>query len=152
MNSSRSTPTDDGLPPSLDPAGTGSKGKSGKQYYGKLAKVGALWSIMRQAGQEMIAIPSSFVLARLLTPEDFGISAAASFFVALSARLTQFGFNAAIVRIKELRPEHSSSVFVVNLVLGVLTYTTILIAAPYIGMFLRSPEAGDCCRSPRSRF
>jgi PST family polysaccharide transporter len=102
-----------------------------------------LWSILRQAGHEVIAVPTSIIMARLLTPEDFGIAAAATFFIVLSARLTQLGFNAAIVRIKELRSDHTSSVFVVNLVLGVLTYLTLLAAAPYIGTFLKSEAAGD---------
>jgi PST family polysaccharide transporter len=122
---------------------TDAKKRKKKKYYGRTAKVGALWSILRQAGHEMIAIPTSVVMARLLTPEDFGIAAASSFFILLAARLTQFGFNGAIVRIKTLRPEHTSSVFVVNLVLGVVTYVAIALAAPYIGGFLRSQEAGS---------
>src|SRR5687768_6649349 len=86
-----------------------------KKAYGKTAKKGAVWSIVRQSGHELIAIPAAMIMARLLTPTDFGIAAAASFFMVLASRLTQFGFNAAMVRIKELRPEHASSVFVVNL-------------------------------------
>jgi O-antigen/teichoic acid export membrane protein len=122
---------------------TPKKPKKKKQYYGRTAKVGALWSLVRQAGHEVIAIPTSVVMARLLTPEEFGIAAAATFFIVLSARLTQLGFNAAIVRIKDLRPDHTSSVFVVNLALGVLTYLTLFTASPYIGRFLKSESAGD---------
>jgi PST family polysaccharide transporter len=114
-----------------------------KQSYSKLARVGAVWSIVRQAGHEVIAIPTSVILARLLAPDDFGIAAAATFFIVLSSRLTQFGFNAAIVRIRDLRPEHTSSVFLVNLVLGVLTYSILLTASPIIGQFLKSAEAGS---------
>lgn len=129
------------------PAGTSPDPRPGKparkkKYYGRTAKVGALWAVLRQAGHELIAIPTSIIMARLLAPEDFGIAAASSFFILLAARLTQFGFNSAIVRIKELRPEHISSVFVVNLVFGVLTYAAIAASAPYIGGFLKSADAG----------
>jgi teichuronic acid exporter len=144
------------MPPAgEDESGTGSapgdskKKPSGKKYYGRTAKVGALWSILRQAGHEVVAIPTSMIMARLLAPEDFGIAAAASFFIVLAARLTQFGFNAAIVRIKDLRPDHLSSVFAVNLALGLLTYLALVATAPHIGAFLRSPEAGACCRLRR---
>ena len=41
------------------------------------------------------------VLARLLTPEEFGIAAAAGFFTLLAGRLSELGFNAAIVRSKD---------------------------------------------------
>lgn len=81
-------------------------------------------------------------MARLLSPEEFGISVAASFFIVLAARLTQFGFGGAIVRTKELRSEHTSSVFVVNLVIGVSAYMCLVLASPWIGHWLRSPESG----------
>ena len=63
-------------------------------------------------------MPTSIILARLLSPTEFGIAAIAYFFMALSARLTQFGLNASLVRVKELRPDHASTVFLVNLVLA----------------------------------
>jgi teichuronic acid exporter len=113
-----------------------------KKSYGKTAKQGAMWSVIRQGGHELLAIPSSMIMARLLSPTDFGITVAASFFVQLASRLTQFGFGAAIVRIKELRPEHASSVFFVNLVTGMLSYMVLYVSAPSIGAWLRSPEAG----------
>lgn len=113
-----------------------------KKSYAKTARKGALWSVIRQGGHELIAIPSSMIMARLLSPEEFGISVAATFFVVLSARLTQFGFGAAIVRIKELRPEHTSSAFVVNIVMGAISCTVLFLAAPWIGHWLRSPESG----------
>lgn len=117
--------------------------KKKKEYYAKTAKRGALWSIVKQGGHEIVAIPMSMIMARLLSPEEFGIAAASAFFILLSTRLTQFGFNASLVRIKILRPEHLSSVFVVNLVLGVLAYLALIAAAPSIGNFLRSPDAGE---------
>lgn len=112
-----------------------------RKSYSKTAKRGAAWSVIRQSGHELIAIPSSMIMARLLSPADFGISVAASFFVHLASRMTQFGFAASIVRIKELRPEHASSVFFVNVVTGIVSYATVVSAAPWIGQWLRSPEA-----------
>lgn len=138
MTSSVSVPA-----PGLSSTAGGPPGKGAKKpNYGRTAKVGAVWSLLRRGGQELVAIPTSFVMARLLVPEDFGIAAAASFFILLASRLTQFGFNAAIVRVKDLRPDHLSSVFVVNLVLGLAMYLSILAAAPHIGGFLRSADAG----------
>jgi teichuronic acid exporter len=114
-----------------------------KQYYGRTAKLGALWSVIRQGGSELIALPTTMIMARLLTPEEFGVTAAATFFIVLAARLTQFGLNASIVRVKELRPEHESSVFVVNIAIGVVTYLAMFAAAPAIGHFFHSELAGQ---------
>lgn len=129
------------MSPDPDPDGKTAKPRK-KEHYGRTAKVGAAWAILRRGGQEMVAIPASIIMARLLVPAEFGVAAAASFFILLATRLTQFGFNAAIVRVKELRPDHISSVFVVNLVMGVAMYLSIVAVSPYVGQFLRSAEAG----------
>lgn len=117
--------------------------KHGKKYYGKTAKVGAVWSMLRQGGNELFGIPMSMIMARLLTPRDFGISAASSFFILLAARLTQFGFGTALVRHKNLRPEHATSVYVVNQVMGIVTFAILYFASPLVGSYFRSPEAGQ---------
>lgn len=117
-----------------------------KESFGKTARRGALWSVIRQGGHELLAIPTSMIMARLLSPADFGIAAASAFFILLATRLTQFGFNAAIVRVKELRPDHLSSVFAINVVLGIVTYLLLFVSAPAIGAFLRSAEAGSLLR------
>lgn len=133
-----------GTPPDL--ASRAERKRAKKEYYGRTAKFGAIWSVVRQGGNELFAIPTSIIMARLLSPTDFGIAAASAFFVALAARLTQFGFNASLVRAKELRPEHTTSVFVANLTLGGLSYIILFAAAPLIGQFFHSPEAGRLLR------
>ncbi len=120
--------------------------KPKKESYGRTAKKGAAWAAVRQGGHELMAIPFSMVMARLLTPREFGVAVAASFFVLLAAKLTQFGFGAAIVRVKEVREEHTSSVFVVSLVTGALSYAVLALAAPAIGRFFQSPDAGALVR------
>ncbi len=108
--------------------------------YSRIAKTGVLW----QYGSlltELINIPSTMLLARMLTPQDFGIVAAASFFGRLAARLMNFGFNQALVRLKEIRPEHHSSVFLVNLATGLLLWSGLSISAPWLGALLHVPEA-----------
>jgi teichuronic acid exporter len=122
-----------------DREGRGSR----RRQYGKTAKVGALWSILRQGGDELIAIPTTMIMARLLSPADFGAVAIVAFFIRLAGRLTQFGFNAALVRIKDLRPEHASSVFVVSLAMGVAKCAALTAAAPAVGRFFDSPAAAQ---------
>ncbi len=114
--------------------------------YGRTAKKGAAWAAVRQGGHELMAIPFSMVMARLLTPTEFGVAVAASFFVLLAARLTQFGFGAAIVRIKDVREEHTASVFIVSLGTGILSYAALFLAAPAIGRFFQSPDSGALVR------
>ena len=119
------------------------KGKAGgRKAYGRTAKVGALTSVLRQGGNELIGIPHSMIMARLLSPYDFGVAAASGFFILLASRVTQFGFAGALVRVKELRPEHASSVYLVNQAIGIVTFATLFACAPLVGQFLRSADAG----------
>ena len=113
-----------------------------QKYYGKTAKLGAVWSMLRQGGNELIGIPVSMIMARLLSPYEFGVSAAASLFIHLAARLTQFGFGAGLVRIKEMRPDHASSVYVISQLIGIATFAVLYAIGPFMGVFFRSPEAG----------
>jgi PST family polysaccharide transporter len=124
----------------------GKQRKEKKERFGKKAKVGAVWSLTRQGVNELVHIPTSFIMARLLTPQEFGISAAATFFLMLANRLSQLGFNTALVRQKELRPEHASSVFLVNLAVGVFAWAVLTLSAESVGVFFRSPETGSALR------
>lgn len=117
-----------------------------KKSYGQTAKKGAAWSIVRQGGHEIMGVPLSMIMARLLSPTEFGVAVAASFFVLLAARLTQFGFAAALVRMKTVREEHTSSVFVVSMATGIVSYLILALSAPAIGRFFQSPDSGALVR------
>jgi PST family polysaccharide transporter len=107
--------------------------------YGRAAKAGALWKFTSESLHQLIEIPTVVILARLLTPEDFGIAAAAGFFLRLSNKLGGFGFGgAALQRLKELRAEHITSVFVMNLVSGVCLWAGLTVSAPALAGFFRN--------------
>ncbi len=111
--------------------------------YGKVAKRGLLWSFLREGVSELITTPTAIIMARLLSPFDFGVAASAGFFLMMATRLTNFGFNVALVRMKELRPEHCSSVFVLNLGLGVVAYVVLVSTSGWMGAFLRAPQVAE---------
>ena len=110
---------------------------------GKTATKGVAWSFLRESVSELLLFPASMLMARLLTPDEFGIAAAANFFTLLAGRLSELGFNAALVRSKEIKPIHLSTVFVVNLVLGVLSFALLVAISPLVGDFYGTPEPGQ---------
>jgi len=81
------------------------------------------------------------ILARLLTPREFGVAAASAFFMQLAGRLFEFGFNATLVRSKTIEPIQMSTIFVTQLVVGVAMYFVMVTLAPWIGVFFQMPEA-----------
>lgn len=115
---------------------------TGQREYGKLAKVGVVWGFVMQTGSSLVLLPTAMILARLLSPEEAGIAAAATFFTQLCARLTQFGLGVALGRVSDLRPAHVSATFVGSLALGATGWALLTVLAPACGAYLRSPDAG----------
>ncbi|MGQ0734896.1 MAG: lipopolysaccharide biosynthesis protein [Acidobacteriota bacterium] len=113
------------------------KGLGGK------AKRGVAWSFLREGVTEFLVFPASMVMARLLTPQEFGIAAAANFFILMAERLSVLGLNAALIRAKVLSPAHLSSVFVVNLAAGAVMFATLAGTAPLVAAFYRTAEVTE---------
>ena len=90
----------------------------------------------------LIGFPTAMILARLLEPSDFGIAAAASFFGQLAGRLSSGGMGTALQRVKELRNDHLSTVFVLNLGFSVGVGLLLMATAPLVSRFYGTPEVG----------
>ena len=101
-----------------------------------------MWAYVRTGIYALVGIPTTIVLARLLSPADFGIAAAAVFFGELASRLSGGGLGVALVRIKDLRDDHISSVFVINVVMSAVGALALIAAAPAIARFYGAPEVG----------
>ncbi len=106
-----------------------------RHSYGQVAIAGTAWGYVRLGLNAVVVLPTAVVMARLLSPEEFGIAAAAIFFGQLSKRLTAAGLNAAIVRTKDLRSEHVSTAFIFNLVAGTVVGLALVASAPWLGQF-----------------
>lgn len=109
---------------------------------GRVARTSVMWAYLRTVVIGLVGVPATIALARLLSPEDFGIAAAATFFGQLAGRLSTSGLGLALVRVKDLREDHITTVFTVNVVMTAVGITVLLAAAPAIGAFYQSPEVG----------
>lgn len=132
----------DRVTPKRSAAGTPQKHSS----YGKVAKVGAVWALGQQSGAQIMQIGAAVVLARLLTPYDFGIGAAVGFFLRFANKLNSIGFGGALVRLKEVRPEHVSSVFVVSLGMSVAMWLVLTLSAPALAAVFHNEEIEPALR------
>lgn len=79
---------------------------------------GALWSVTSQGGRQAIMLVSNLILARLLTPHDFGLVATVLIFVNFAIILAEQGFGAALIQRQDVTEAHLSSIFWVNVALG----------------------------------
>ena len=112
----------------------------------RAVKKGAAWVGFERAMIQVLNLVSSIILARLLEPGDFGVLGMALFFTGLSSRLVQFGFGAAAVRLREFRPDHSSTLFSLSLAVNTVVMAILMAMAPLAGAYFKNPLVTDVLR------
>ena len=87
---------------------------------------GLYWNLLGQMGQQGVFFVIIVILARLLTPEDFGLIAMIAIVTGLARVLVDFGFGAALVQKQDVCPDDWSSVFWFNVAVGTLVTLAII--------------------------
>jgi teichuronic acid exporter len=101
---------------------------------------GALrWSVVQTMGEQTIRFAASIVIARLLLPQDYGLTAILTIFMALGQLLISSGFSRAIVQAPKLSQHELSSVFYFNLAIAALCGAGLACAGPSIARFYHTP-------------
>lgn len=93
------------------------------------------WTFLEQFGTQIITFIVSIFLARLLSPEEFGLIATLSVFIGIGNILLNGGMSSSLIRTKEINEEDYSTIFYFNLVISILVYAIIYLASPYIAKF-----------------
>ncbi|MBB6612719.1 lipopolysaccharide biosynthesis protein [Pontibacter sp. Tf4] len=96
---------------------------------------GTLWSVVGQFGTMIISLLSNIVLARILTPYEFGQVGVIMFFIILANVLTESGLAGALVRKKEVTQDDYSTVFVFNLWISLVCFLLLVVSSGYISDF-----------------
>lgn len=100
---------------------------------------GAFWEGLHSGGAALLAFVSTIVLARLLTPEDYGYIGMIAIFIAVAETLINGGFGSALIQKKEPTDADYSTVFYVNIGVSVLLYCILFLIAPLVGRFYHMP-------------
>ncbi|MCP4971733.1 MAG: lipopolysaccharide biosynthesis protein [Arcobacter sp.] len=99
---------------------------------------GAIWMFAGSSLQIICQIAILAVLARLLTPEDFGIVSIILILVNFSTIFTDMGVGAALVQMKDITKTHISTGYTLSILIGVLIGVLFYFFAPYIGRFFEA--------------
>src|SRR5690625_2495504 len=110
------------------------------------ASKGVIWTAAERFGQQLIQAVIFVILARLLTPEDFGLIAMIMIFFAVSQSFIDSGMGQALIRLKEITDEDRSTVFWFNLLISLLFYGLLYISAPAIARFYEQPDLVELTR------
>ena len=98
----------------------------------KKFKSGLIWSVVGQFGYLIVTFLTNIILARLLSPKEFGIIAIATFFIVLSKVLSESGLSGALIRKNDATEVDNSTIFIFNLVVSVILYVVLFIFSPQI--------------------
>ncbi|MDU5107881.1 lipopolysaccharide biosynthesis protein, partial [Clostridium sp.] len=96
-----------------------------------------LWKLMERGGVQGVQFILQIILARLLTPNDYGIISLITVFVALANVFIQSGFNTALIQKKNADEDDFSSVLYISIFVALLIYIFLFISAPTIADFYR---------------
>ena len=100
---------------------------------------GLLLKYIERIGVQGVQFIVSVILARLLTPEDYGIVAIISVFISISNVFIQSGFNSSLVQKKIVSEVDISSAFFLSLATAILIYILLFFTAPWIAKSYSQP-------------
>lgn len=101
---------------------------------------GILWSTLERFSVQGIQFFLMIIMARLLTPHDYGLIGMLAIFIAVAQSLIDSGFSQALIRKCDRNELDNCTVFYFNLVVSGLLYIVLYILAPYVAVFYNSPE------------
>lgn len=101
---------------------------------------GAVWALLQKALERGLGLVSTLILARLLVPEDFGLVAIATSFVALLELLRMFGFDMALIQLRQVTRSHMDTAWTFAAVLGLGIAAMVALLAPLAADFYGDPR------------
>jgi len=101
---------------------------------------GLFWSFIDNAAVKILQFAIGIILARLLSPKEFGLIGMLTVFIALSRSFIDSGFGNALIRKNQCTQTDYSTVFYFNLVVGILLYIILFISSGSIAAFFNEPQ------------
>ena len=107
---------------------------------------GVLWSSVERFSIQGIHFLVTLVLARILTPKDFGLIGMLAVFIAIAQSLIDSGFSQALIRKQDRTDTDNSTVFYFNVVTSIFVYLLLYAIAPLVAVFFKEPHLTDLMR------
>ena len=105
----------------------------------KTAK-GLFWGALNSGTMQVLNLVFGIFLARMLSPDDYGIVGVLSIFSLIAGNLQSSGFTQGLTNIKRPTANDYNSVFWFNISVGTLCYIVLFFSAPLIAWFFHSPK------------
>jgi O-antigen/teichoic acid export membrane protein len=100
---------------------------------------GLKWSFIDNSASLGLSFIFGIILARLLSPQEFGLIGMITIFIAIAGTFVNSGFGAALVRKQDCTQADYSTVFYFNLIIGLLFYLLLFFTAEEISKYFNEP-------------
>ncbi|WP_314968050.1 lipopolysaccharide biosynthesis protein [Phocaeicola abscessus] len=100
---------------------------------------GVVWSSIERFSVQGIQFVIMIIMARILTPYDYGIIGMLTIFLQISQSLIDSGFSQALIRKQNRTETDNSTVFYFNIAISSLLYIILFISAPWVADFYNTP-------------
>lgn len=100
---------------------------------------GLFWAFSQQFSVQLINFVVQLILARLLSPTEFGLIAMLTVFIAIGSSLMDSGMTSSLIRTENPDNEDYSTVFFINLIVSFIVYLILYACAPLISSFYDQP-------------
>ena len=101
---------------------------------------GLTWNAVNNFITRGISFLLGILLARLLSPGDYGLIAMISVFIAILSVFIDSGMTNALIRKQDRSEADLATVFYFNLAVSCLIYVVMFVSAPFIADFYRMPQ------------
>ena len=102
-------------------------------------KKGLYWKFFDMFANYGMQFIVGIFMARMLSPEDYGITALPAVFFAIAGIFIGGGFGSALIRKPEVTEKDLSTAFYYSIAVGVFCYIVLFISSPYIAKFYDAP-------------
>ena len=100
---------------------------------------GTFWSAVDAFLGHGVLLIVSIVLARLLSPEEYGLIGIVTIFTTVMYGIMDSGFSSALIRKQDITDEDYNTLFFFNLFISLALYALLFVGAPWIAHFFNRP-------------
>jgi O-antigen/teichoic acid export membrane protein len=100
---------------------------------------GMIWTVSERLSLQLVQLIVSIIIARLLEPSEFGLIGMLTIFTALAQSILDSGFGSALIQKKNASQVDASSIFYLNLIVGLILALILNLCAPFIAKFYQQP-------------
>ncbi|WP_281644114.1 lipopolysaccharide biosynthesis protein [Bacteroides zoogleoformans] len=105
-----------------------------------LATKGLVWNAIERFSSQGIQFILTIIIARILSPDDYGLVAMLGIFMAITQTIVDSGFSNALIQKRNRTEVDYSTMFYFNIVVSIFMYGLLFVSAPWIARFYNRSE------------